>query len=85
MKEEAVNHAVKKYPNLYPLGAYWVAEDGLYKWFEVIMVDPHHPSIRNDKDIQLPNTLTKRIKRKEMEKKKSRESRKIKEEKQDKK
>jgi large subunit ribosomal protein L15e len=85
MKEEAVNHAVKKYPNLYPLGAYWVAEDGLYKWFEVIMVDPHHPSIRNDKDIQLPNTLTRRIERKEKEKKKSRESRKVKEEKQEKK
>lgn len=69
MKEEAIDHAVKKYPNLYPLGAYWVAEDGLYKWFEVIMVDPYHPSIKNDKDIQLPNTLTKRIKKKEEKKK----------------
>lgn len=70
MKEEAINHAVRKYPNLYPLGAYWVAEDGLYKWFEVIMVDPHHPSIRNDKDIQLPNTLTRRIEKQEEKKKK---------------
>ncbi|MEM3397802.1 MAG: 50S ribosomal protein L15e [Nitrososphaerota archaeon] len=70
MKEEALNRAVKKYPNLYPLGAYWIAEDGLYKWFEVIMVDPHHPSVRNDKDVQLPNTLTRRIERREKRKQK---------------
>lgn len=69
IKEEAVQHAKKKFPNLYPLGAYWVAEDGMYKWFEVIMVDPHHPSIKNDKEIQLPNTLLKRIARKEKKKK----------------
>ena len=64
MKEEAIQHARKKYPNLYPLGAYWVAEDGMYKWFEVIMVDPHHPSILNDKEIQLPDPLLRRVKRK---------------------
>ena len=64
MKEEAIQHAKKKYPNLYPLGAYWVAEDGMYKWFEVIMVDPHHPSILNDKEIQLPDPLLRRVKRK---------------------
>ncbi|MEM0078834.1 MAG: 50S ribosomal protein L15e, partial [Nitrososphaerota archaeon] len=68
MKEEAIQHAKKKFPNLYPLGAYWVAEDGMYKWFEVIMVDPHHPSIRKDKEIQLPNTLLKHIARREKKK-----------------
>ncbi|MCD6113822.1 MAG: 50S ribosomal protein L15e, partial [Thermoprotei archaeon] len=26
-------------------------EDGNYKWFEVILVDPHHPAIKNDPDI----------------------------------
>ena len=70
MKEEAIQHAKKKYPNLYPLGAYWVAEDGMYKWFEVIMVDPHHPSILNDKEIQLPDPLLRRVKRKLAEKEK---------------
>ena len=46
MKEEAVSRAAKRYPNLKPLGAYPLAADALYKWFEVIMVDPHHPSAK---------------------------------------
>jgi large subunit ribosomal protein L15e len=61
MKEEAIQRAKKKYPNLYPLGTYWIAEDGLYKWYEVIMVDPHHPAILSDKDVQLPDPLKRRI------------------------
>ena len=34
--------------NLRVLNSYWVNEDGAYKWFEVIMVDPSHPCIRRD-------------------------------------
>eukprot|EP00703_Trepomonas_sp_PC1_P001820 JAP94786.1 Ribosomal protein L15 [Trepomonas sp. PC1] len=30
------------------LNSYWVAQDGNYKWFDVVMVDPMHPTIRND-------------------------------------
>ncbi|KAI8464396.1 MAG: 60S ribosomal protein L15-like protein [Monoraphidium minutum] len=30
------------------LNSYWVNEDSAYKYFEVIMVDPHHNAIRND-------------------------------------
>jgi len=41
----------KKFPNLEVLNSYWVAEDGRSKWFEVIMVDPHHPAIKADKKI----------------------------------
>ena len=41
----------KKYPNLEVLNSYWVAEDGKHKWFEIILVDPYHPSIINDKKI----------------------------------
>jgi len=74
MKEEAIQHAKKKYPNLYPLGAYWVAEDGMYKWFEVIMVDPHHPSILNDEEIQLPDPLLRRVRRKLAKREKKEES-----------
>jgi len=73
MKEEAIQRARKKYPNLYPLGAYWVAEDGLYKWYEVVMVDPYHPSILNDKEIQLPDPLLRRVQRK-LAKKRSKKS-----------
>ncbi|MBS7659377.1 MAG: 50S ribosomal protein L15e [Candidatus Bathyarchaeia archaeon] len=47
----AEERAARKFPNLEVLNSYWVGEDGRYKWFEVIMVDPHHPAIRADKDI----------------------------------
>ncbi len=43
--------AARKYRNLEVLGSYYVGEDGLYKWYEVILVDPHHPAIKSDPDI----------------------------------
>ncbi len=43
--------AAKKFPNLEALNSYWVGEDGRSKWFEVIMVDPNHPAIKADKDV----------------------------------
>ncbi len=47
----AEERAAKKFPNLEVLNSYWVGEDGRCKWFEVIMVDPHHPVVKADKDI----------------------------------
>lgn len=47
----AEERAARKYPNLEVLNSYYVGEDGNYKWFEVILVDPHHPAIKNDPDI----------------------------------
>jgi len=44
----AEERAARKYPNLVVLGSYWVGEDGMYEWYEVVMVDPHHPSVKND-------------------------------------
>ncbi len=41
----------RKYPNLRVLNSYWVGEDGSQKWFEVILVDPNHPAIENDDDL----------------------------------
>ncbi len=41
----------KKFPNLEVLNSYWVWEDGRFKWFEVILVDPNHPVIQSDKDV----------------------------------
>lgn len=41
----------KKFSNLEVLDSYWVAEDGNRKWFEVILVDPEHPEIRSDEDL----------------------------------
>lgn len=41
----------RKYPNMEVLNSYWVGEDGRYKYFEVILVDPDHPGIKSDKDL----------------------------------
>jgi large subunit ribosomal protein L15e len=47
----AEERAARKFPNLETLNSYWVGEDGRSKWFEVIMVDPDHPSIKRDRNI----------------------------------
>ena len=51
LKRIAEERAQRKFPNMRLLNSYWVGEDGKYKFFEVIFVDPHHPAIKNDKDI----------------------------------
>jgi large subunit ribosomal protein L15e len=51
MRLIAEEKAARKFPNLEVLNSYWVGEDGRSKWFEVIMVDPHHPIIAADKDV----------------------------------
>ncbi len=47
----AEEKAARRFPNLTVLNSYYVAEDGKYKWHEVILVDPHHPSIMGDPNI----------------------------------
>jgi len=47
----AEERAARKFPNLEVLNSYYVGEDGQYKWFEVILVDPHHPNIKADPKI----------------------------------
>lgn len=42
----------KRYPNTQVLNSYYVGEDGTAKYFEVILVDPHHPAIANDQDLR---------------------------------
>lgn len=41
----------RKFPNMNVLNSYYVGEDGQHKWYEVILVDSHHPVIRSDKRI----------------------------------
>ncbi|MEE8168261.1 MAG: 50S ribosomal protein L15e [Candidatus Hydrothermarchaeales archaeon] len=48
----AEERAGRKYPNLEVLNSYWIGEDGRYKYYEVIMLDPTHPSIKSDKDLK---------------------------------
>ena len=46
--EERVN---RHFPNLEVLNSYWVGQDGKHKYYEVIMIDTHHPAIINDKQL----------------------------------
>ena len=47
----AERRADKRYPNCEVLNSYYVAEDGRYLWYEVILVDRAHPVIKKDKNI----------------------------------
>ncbi|MBI2670904.1 50S ribosomal protein L15e [Candidatus Woesearchaeota archaeon] len=52
----AEERVARKYTNMEVLNSYYVFEDGKYKWFEIILVDKNHPSIKADKTI---NWITK--------------------------
>ena len=47
----AEERAQKKYPNCEVLNSYWVAKDGQYYWYEIILVDRANPQIYNDRKI----------------------------------
>lgn len=51
IKRIAEERVAKRYPNMEVLNSYWVWEDGKFKYFEVILVDPNHPAIKNDSRI----------------------------------
>jgi len=46
-EERTANH----YPNMEVLNSYWIGEDGKHYYYEVILVDPVHPSIMRDPKI----------------------------------
>ncbi|MEM5791112.1 MAG: 50S ribosomal protein L15e [Candidatus Aenigmatarchaeota archaeon] len=48
----AEEKAQRKFRNLEVLNSYPVGEDGKYKYFEVILVDPNHPNIKADSKIK---------------------------------
>ena len=47
----AEERATRKFRNLRVLNSYGVGQDGSQKWFEVILLDPEHPAIQNDGDL----------------------------------
>lgn len=47
----AEERASRRYPNMEVLNSYWVGQDGKRKYYEVILVDGHHPSIQSDKNL----------------------------------
>jgi large subunit ribosomal protein L15e len=50
--QSVAEHRVgKRCANLRVLNSYWVNQDGTYKYYDVILVDPSHNAIRNDAQI----------------------------------
>jgi len=49
----AEERAARKFNNCEVLNSYFAGKDGKHYWFEVIMIDRHHPNIT--RDIQLRN------------------------------
>ena len=57
----AEERTAKHYPNMEVLNSYWVGEDGKHHFYEVILVDPIHPSIMKDPKINwITDTTNKR-------------------------
>ena len=50
-KRIAEERTSKKFPNMEVLNSYWVGEDGRNHYYEVILVDPFHPVIEKDTNI----------------------------------
>src|SRR5215212_1899217 len=49
MRKVAESRVSEKFPNLEVLGSYYLHKDGRYLWYEVILVDPHHPEFLTTK------------------------------------
>lgn len=47
----AEQRAANKYGNLEVLNSYQIGKDGVHYFFEVILVDPNMPEIKNDKTL----------------------------------
>ncbi len=47
----AEQKAQRKFQNLEVLNSYQVAKDGVYAWYEIILVDPFRPEIKADKNL----------------------------------
>ncbi|OWZ32042.1 60S ribosomal protein L15-A [Cryptococcus neoformans] len=48
LKATAEERVARRCGNLRVLNSYWVNQDGVYKYYEVILVDPSHKAIRRD-------------------------------------
>lgn len=48
----AEERAQKHFPNMEVMNSYKVGVDGKNHYYEVILIDPHHPSILADKDLK---------------------------------
>ena len=51
MKTVAERRVLERYPNMKLLGSYFIYKGGKHYWFEVIMADPSHKRIAQDKEL----------------------------------
>jgi large subunit ribosomal protein L15e len=51
MKTVADRRVLERYPNMKLLGSYFVYKDGKHYWFEVILADPDHPRVAQDREL----------------------------------
>ncbi|CAL1695890.1 unnamed protein product [Somion occarium] len=58
LRSVAEERVGKRCGNLRVLNSYWINQDGVYKYYEVILVDPNHKAIRRDPRI---NWITKPV------------------------
>ncbi len=56
MQQTAERRATDKFPNLKALNSYYLFEDGKNAWYEVILIDTHHPSVTSDKNVGVLTT-----------------------------
>ncbi len=51
-QQVAEQRAQKKYVNCEVLNSYWVAKDGKFAWYEIILVDKDHPQVLASKELK---------------------------------
>ena len=52
MRKVAERRVNERFPNLEVLGSYYLHKDGMYLWYEIVLVDPNHPSISKDREMR---------------------------------
>lgn len=52
MQKVAERRVLERFPNLKLLGSYFIYKDGLHYWYEIILADPSHPRIIQDKELK---------------------------------
>ena len=52
MQKVAERRVLERFPNLKLLGSYFIYKDGMHYWYEVILADPAHPRIIQDKELK---------------------------------
>ncbi len=52
MRTVSERRVLERYPNMTLLGSYFVYKDGMHYWFEIILADPMHPRIVQDKELR---------------------------------